>query len=59
LADGSYVIFIGGRRKLCNFCLVTFIGQGPMEDKMKPTKKVFFCGFWLSSIGRWKFSSFL
>jgi hypothetical protein len=26
LADGSYVIFVGGRRKLCNFYLVTFIG---------------------------------
>jgi hypothetical protein len=47
LADGSYVIFIGGRRKLCNFRLVTSIGQGLTEDKMKPTKKVFFRGFWL------------
>jgi hypothetical protein len=47
LADGSYVIFVGGRQKLCKFHLVTFIGQGPMEDKMKPTKKVFFRGFWL------------
>jgi hypothetical protein len=45
LTDGSYVIFVGGRRKLCNFHLLTFIGQGPMEDKMKPTKKVFFRGF--------------
>jgi hypothetical protein len=47
LADGSYVIFVGGRQKLCNFRLLTFIDQGPTEDKMKPTKKVFFCGFWL------------
>jgi hypothetical protein len=47
LADGSYVIFVGDRQKLCNFRLLTFIGQGPTEDKMKPTKKVFFCGFWL------------
>jgi hypothetical protein len=47
LADGNYVIFIGGRRKLCNFRLVTFIGQEPTEDKMKPMKKVFFHGFWL------------
>jgi hypothetical protein len=47
LADGSYVIFVDDRRKLCNFCLVTSIDQGPTEDKMKPTKKVFFCGFWL------------
>jgi hypothetical protein len=47
LADESYIIFVGGRRKLCNFRLVTFIGQGPTEDKMKPTKKVFFRGFWL------------
>jgi hypothetical protein len=45
LADGSYVIFVGGRQKLCNFRLVTFIGKGPMEDKIKPTKKVFFRGF--------------
>jgi hypothetical protein len=45
LADGSYVIFIGGRRKLCNFHLVTFIGQRPTEDKMKPTKKFFFHEF--------------
>jgi hypothetical protein len=59
LADGSYVIFIGGRRKLCNFCLVTSIGQGLTEDKMKPTKKSSSVGFGLSSIGRWKFSSFL
>jgi hypothetical protein len=47
LADESYVIFVGGRRKLCNFHLVTSIGQGPMEDKVKPTKKGFFRGFWL------------
>jgi hypothetical protein len=47
LADGSYVIFIGGRRKLCNFRLVTFIGQGLAEDKVKPMKKGFFRGFWL------------
>jgi hypothetical protein len=39
LADESYVIFVGGRRKLCNFRLVTFIGQGPTEDKVKPMKK--------------------
>jgi hypothetical protein len=48
LTDGSYVIFVGGQRKLCNFCLVTSIGQGPTEDKMKPTKKVFFRRFWLT-----------
>jgi hypothetical protein len=47
LADESYVIFVGGRQKLCNFCLVTFIGQGLTEDKMKPMKKLFFRGFWL------------
>jgi hypothetical protein len=45
LADESYVIFVGGRRKLCNFRLVTSISQGTTEDKMKPTKKVFFCKF--------------
>jgi hypothetical protein len=47
LADGSYVIFVGGRRKLCNFRLVTSIGQGPTEDKVKPTENGFFRGFWL------------
>jgi hypothetical protein len=47
LADGSSIIFIGGRRKLCNFRLVTFIGQGPTEDKVKPMKKCIFRGFWL------------
>jgi hypothetical protein len=49
-ADGSYVIFIGGRRKLCNFRLVIFIGQGPMKDKMKPTKKSSSVGFGLSEV---------
>jgi hypothetical protein len=44
---GSYVIFVGGRRKLCNFYLVTSIGQGLTEDKVKPTEKGFFRGFWL------------
>jgi hypothetical protein len=47
LIDVSYVIFVGDRRKLCNFRLVTFIGQGPTEDKVKPTEKGFFRGFWL------------
>jgi hypothetical protein len=50
LSDGSYVIFVGGRRKLCNFHLVTSIGQGPTEDKMKPTKKSSFVDFGLSSM---------
>jgi hypothetical protein len=53
LIDESYVIFVGGRRKLCNFHLVTFIGQGPTEDKVKPTKKASFVDFGLSSIGPW------
>jgi hypothetical protein len=44
LADGSYVIFVGGQRKLCNFRLVTSIGQGTTEDKVKPMKKGFFHG---------------
>jgi hypothetical protein len=39
LTDGSYVIFVGDRRKLCNFHLVTSIGQGPTKDKMKLMKK--------------------
>jgi hypothetical protein len=47
LTDGSYVIFVGGRRKLCNFRLVTYIGQELTEDKVKLMKKGFFHEFWL------------
>jgi hypothetical protein len=47
LADKSYVIFIGGRRKLRNFHLLIFNGQGSMEDKVKPTEKCFFHRFCL------------
>jgi hypothetical protein len=48
LTDGSYVIFVDDRRKLYNFCLVIFIGQGPTEDKMKLIKKSSSVSFGLS-----------